>query len=349
MTIIRFYVFRQFVLTLATLALILMVITVADGLFQLARANISLGIAIQVFSANLLSASVEAILPISVYLGLFIVIGRMCQFSELHTIYGCGIASAEVRKVLILSVLPILLFCSLMSWFVLPKFQASLHEYTLRSQHEKINDTLNNSGIVNFRNFTAMHLDKSNSSAETKNPDEDILLITRKGRDYVIHKADHYQRTDSESDVTYQLDQGKLYYRQSETDLVGAVEFDRAHYTLADMESASDAKPLSKDVFQLWQSGVLRDKVALQKRFLLPVLLLITFIFAIYCAEILPRQSAFAHFPQALIMLGAVFFVNRYGDNFVNSGLIAINPGMWFYLPIIIGLALLLLRHRAWR
>ena len=140
---------------------------------------------------------------------------------------------------------------------------------------------------------------------------------------------------------------GEIYFRSDKSDITAKFQYEDSRFDLFGSGGQKRAlRAKDKNIIQLWHSANLADRIELQKRILAPLMFLICFVFAVYCAEIMPRQSSYARVPQAMIMLVAVFLSIRFGADLIKNGVIPLQPGLWIFVPAAVALAFVLYRLR---
>ena len=397
MTTVRTYLFHQFLRTAGSVSLILLIIGAADALFRTAQAAVDPSTSLQLALLYMVNAVIGSILPIGVYFGLFLAIGRMCQTQELYSLYGCGVPRTEIRRVLFILITPILLFSTVVSFFVYPALKLQASQMRTGNTQSHIIATLEHGGILSAGRLTAMRAPPFGAPSVDGGigspppgvdiaalppredigspppgvdiaalpPREDIgspplgvdidstetamVMVYRLDGSYLIQLANSLSPDASAGarPSAFSTAKGEIYFRSDKSDITAKFQYGDSRFDL--FEGGGQKRALrakDKNIIQLWHSANLADRIELQKRILAPLMFLICFVFAVYCAEIMPRQSSYARLPQALIMLAAVFLSIRFGADLIKSGVIPLQPGLWIFVPVAVALAFVLYRLR---
>ncbi|MCA8836309.1 MAG: LptF/LptG family permease [Proteobacteria bacterium] len=379
MTTVRTYLFHQFLRTAGSVSLILLIIGAADALFRTAQAAVDPSTSLQLALLYMVNAVIGSILPIGVYFGLFLAIGRMCQTQELYSLYGCGVPRTEIRRVLFILITPILLFSTVVSFFVYPALKLQASQMRTGNTQSHIIATLEHGGILSAGRLTAMRAPPFGAPSVDGGigspppgvdigalpPREDIgspplgvdidstetamVMVYRLDGSYLIQLANSLSPDASAGarPSAFSTAKGEIYFRSDKSDITAKFQYEDSRFDLFGSGGQKRAlRAKDKNIIQLWHSANLADRIELQKRILAPLMFLICFVFAVYCAEIMPRQSSYARVPQAMIMLAAVFLSIRFGADLIKSGVIPLQPGLWIFVPVAVALAFVLYRLR---
>ena len=342
MTVVRAYLFSQFLRACAAISLVLLAIGLIDVLMRLVRSSIDASALAYLAILYIINAFVGSVLPIGVYFGIFFAIGRLCQRQELQSLYGCGVPRTETRAVLAMIVAPVLLFSASVSFFIYPALKVQSSQASQESHSERIAGLIASGGVYSDGALSAM----SAPARPGQDGRADRLLIYRYDQAYLIQIAEAEGAEEpARHGATVDSGQGWAYYRNDESGVTGSFRFEASDFLLN--EPSPRQRPLhpkERNIVQLWRADSLADSIELQKRLLAPLLVLLCFVFAAYAAEILPRQSCYARMPQAVALLVSCFVSIRFGGDFIAGGILPLYPGLWLLLPANALLALALYR-----
>ncbi|MCH9664163.1 MAG: LptF/LptG family permease [Gammaproteobacteria bacterium] len=379
MTTVRTYLFHQFLRAAGSVSLILLIIGAADALFRTAQAAVDPSTSLQLALLYMVNAVIGSILPIGVYFGLFLAIGRMCQTQELYSLYGCGVPRTEIRRVLFILITPILLFSTVVSFFVYPALKLQASQMRTGNTQSHIIATLEHGGILSAGRLTAMRAPPFGAPSvdggigspppgvdigalppregigspplgvDIDSTETAMVMVYRLDGSYLIQLANSLSPDASAGarPSAFSTAKGEIYFRSDKSDITAKFQYEDSRFDLFGSGGQKRAlRAKDKNIIQLWHSANLADRIELQKRILAPLMFLICFVFAVYCAEIMPRQSSYARVPQAMIMLVAVFLSIRFGADLIKNGVIPLQPGLWIFVPAAVALAFVLYRLR---
>jgi lipopolysaccharide export system permease protein len=283
--------------------------------------------------------SLEILLPLSLYLGVMIGLGRLYSDSEIYAMRASGISEMRLLRPIIRFALLLAVLSALFSVFVRP--WAYAQSFWIKAQAEASTEvdriqparfyTFGDSGRTVFIKEIA-----DNGSVldevfiRTKNNDDLQVITSEAGRmDFearsgyhrlILQDANVYKRVAEGPDVFAKLGNFSLWIPAAEADPVGY-------------------KTKSTSTFELRNSGSTEDLAEFQWRMSTPLSTLLLILLAIPLSRSRPRQGRYARMLAAIVIYSVYFNLMDVSRTWVESGTSA---GIW-WVPALLSLLVFVL------
>lgn len=299
------------------------------------------------------------LLPLGVYLGVLLGLGRLYADSEMTVLSACGLGKKNLLKILIIFAAIVTIFTAILSMYIEPRIVlesreilaaakgASILETVSPGRFETINDgqrVFYVQGVNKDRSaaqniFIAEKL-KPEASSKTKMPELTPEVLPRW---VVLSALQATQAIIPELKAGYMLLNNGYLYKGTP----GLANYQEAHYqtygirlsevSYAGLNQFSDSQSTIKLFGHYSQPDVAAE---LQWRISAPLSVIILALLAFPLAKLSPRQGRYAKLlPAALlyIIYANLMFIGR---GWVASGSIPIWLGLWWIHAIFLGLAI---------
>ena len=278
--------------------------------------------------------SLEILLPLSLYLGVMIGLGRLYSDSEIYAMRANGISEMRLLRPIIRFALLLAVLSALFSVFVRP--WAYAQSFWIKAQAEASTEvdriqaarfyTFGDSGRTVFIKGLSENGTELDQVFIRMRKNDDLQVITsgaghmklevRPGYHRLILKdANVYKRVVDGPDVFAELSTFSLWIPAAEADPVGY-------------------KTKSTSTFELRDSGNSEDLAEFQWRMSTPLSTLLLILLAIPLSRSRPRQGRYARMLAAIVIYSVYFNLLDVSRTWVESGTSA---GIW-WVPALLGL-----------
>lgn len=345
-SIIDRYLLREVIQTWLAVTLVLWLILVSGRLSRyLAEAAAGKLPADVVFSLlGLKSVSfLVFIMPLALFLGVMLGLGRLYKDSEMAALAACGIGTARIYRPLLgmaVCAAAALLWTAL---YLLPDVAARGYEVHNRAQQSADISTVGAGRFKEIRNGALVFY--AERISEDKQSMENVFAHGQvKGEDRVLTAASAYQTWDQDSGdrflvlvdgYRYEGIPGRADYR--------VLKF-RQHGVL--LEPGTGAGRFKEDAIpteELLGSSDLRHQAELQWRLSVPITAIVLVVLAVPLCRTTPRQGRYGR--MAVAVLAFIIYYNLMGTArvWVEQGVLPVTIGIWWVhaLPLLFALLLL--------
>jgi lipopolysaccharide export system permease protein len=348
--IINSYLAREIFKTSAVTVLVLYIIFISNTLGR-ELADVADGdTPLQALWVVMLWQSVRILsllLPVSVFFSIIFTFGRMYKDHEIVVMNACGIGYRDFYKPVAIVVLPMFLLSGYFSLVL----QAQMKKNAVTtigqglSQHEfrlikagQFNQTRDSDGVFYMESISEDKLELKDIILSQTSPESTVMEIAKSGRQQI---------DDETGDLFLVLGSG-----QRVEGIAGQKDFKyldyEQHGVLIQKKDKSPGKVRrgQNTVAELWASRLVSERVELQWRIAVPILLVTLAFVAVPLSHISPRQGRFGKIGYAL----AVFFV--YVSLLVvtraqlKAGIVPMVINFWWVHLLFIAFAVMLLRRR---
>ena len=304
--IITSYLTREILKTSAATMLVLYIILMSNALGRVLADVADGDVPRQALAAVMLGQSVHMfalLLPGSFFLGIIFTFGRMYKDHEIVVMNSCGIGYRDFYKPVFMILLPLLLFTSYASLSLNARIQANARAIIDReaNQHEfhqikpgQFNQGENADTVFFMESLSTDKLELREVIIGMTGHDAMILETAKTGR----------QQVDEQSgDLFLVVGPG-----QRVEGIAGLKDFKIIDYEQHGILLEKQVRPVKsrvrsneKTITELWFSERINDRVELQWRIALPVLLVVLALLAVPLSHIAPRQGRFGKVGYALL------------------------------------------------
>ena len=347
MKVIERYVLREVALAWAAVSIVLFVILISNQLafvFKLvAEAGLSSKVVLDLLWFRLLQQFL-LLLPISLFFGVMLALGRLYHESEMAAMQACGIGNRDVLKpVLFLAVLAAIVLAWL-SLVVAP--HSAQAEIGLKTQAVR-EARFSNLQPGKFRSFAGSNIVFYAETLDEHGVLHNVYAQRVVGdRVEIITAARAEQHGVGESDQTFVLFDGVRY-----EGVPGSAEFRIWRFAehgipvrLPDVANAQ-LKDYQKPTWNLIKAGQLTDRAELQARISTSIVIILLAIIAVPLARLRPRQGRYARTVYFILAYLVYLLILQSAQSWMIRGVTPSLLGMWWVHVVAAITAWLLWRH----
>lgn len=348
------YVLRENLLTCSAVTAVLILVLATNSLAymlgKVVEGELVADALVPLFLTNFANYLVTMI-PLGLYLGLLLSLGRLHADSEMAALGACGIGYGRLyRPVMTAGVIAALLAGAMAVW-VSPwakRVEAEI-EARMESRSElagvvpgRFNRT-SDGGVVLF--------------VETIGEDGALrqVFVEATGDDgssHLVRAERAVERKDPETGASFLVfEDGHRYTGTPGADDFRAIEFERHGIRLTEPAAASvSAGRGGKSMAELWRSDQPEDRAELEWRLAMPIASLLLALASIPLSHTTPRQGRYGKLAVALLIYLVYSNVLVVARNNVAEGNVPVEIGMWWAHVLTLAVILLGLAHRiGWR
>lgn len=283
------------------------------------------------------------LLPLTLYLGVLLALGRLYKDSEMAALGACGVGPAQLYRPLLMLALPVAALVAALALFVAPQAASLGNEARARAE-----------GSADLSAITAGRFHESTNGklvfyAERVSSDREHLegLFVRteqNGQATLLTAPRAYPVRDAASgDRFLVMEHGYRYQGFPGDEVFRILKFARHGVRLEVVETLDYGfKHASIPSAQLWGSDRPRDIAEMQWRLSLPVAALSLVLLAVPLSRTTPRQGRFGKLFIAILVFIVYYNLMGTAQAWVEKGTLAPLPGVWWVHVIPLGLTLLL-------
>lgn len=283
------------------------------------------------------------LLPLTLYLGVLLALGRLYKDSEMAALGACGIGPAQLYRPLMGLALLVGALIAGISLYVAPRTAAMGNEVRARAM------SANDLSVITAGRFHESADGKMIFYAERVSPNHEHLeqLFVRDNRDAVstllTAKRAHPARDATTGDRFLVMEEGYRYQGFPGDEVFRILQFSRHGVRL---ESAEILNPsVKRDTLpseQLWGSQDRGDIAELQWRMSLPIAAICLVLLAVPLSRTTPRKGRFGKLFVAVLIFIVYYNLLGTAQAWVEKGTLGPLPGLWWVhlVPILITVAL---------
>lgn len=328
----------------ATLVLWLIVVSnrLARYLSEAAAGDLPAGVIFTLLGLKSIDYLV-VLLPLTLYLGVLLGLGRLYKDSEMAALGACGVGPAQLYRPLIGLALLVGVMIAGLTLFVVPNTAALGYEMRARAQGA------NDLSVITAGRFHESADGKMVFYAERVSPDHEHLeqLFVRNDKDGVqsllTAKRAHPARDISTGDRFLVMEEGYRYQGFPGDEVFRILQFSRYGMRLESVEILNpnikhDAIPSA----ELWGSQDRHDIAELQWRLSLPIAAVCLVLMAVPLSRTTPRQGRFGKLFVAVLIFIVYYNLLGTAQVWLEKGTLGSLPGLWWVhaLPVLITLGL---------
>ena len=349
--IITNYLAREIFKTSAATVLILFVILISNALGRL-LADVADGdipqAALWPVMLSQMIGILSLLLPVGVFLGIVFAFGRMYKDHEIVVMNACGIGYRDFYKPVAWVVLPILAFSVYASIWLNAQVQNYAQDIVKQEQdvHEfqqiragQFNQARGGDQVFFMESISEDRLELHDIIISENSRDKMILETARSGR----------QKVDPQSgDLFLVVGPGERYEGEPGKPDYRIMEFDQ-HGILLENKKQVSAKATPSELkspADLWLSDQIEDRVELQWRIAIPVVVVILALLAVPLSYIAPRQGRFGKVGYAILVYIAYLNLMAVTRGQLENEVLPMVVNFWWVHLVFVGLTGLLLWRR---
>ncbi len=260
----------------------------------------------QALGAVMLSQSINmlaVLLPISYFLGIIFTFGRLYSDHEIVVMNACGVGYRDFYKPVLIVLLPLLLITSLASLSLNAKMQRNALAIIdqQEDQHEfhqvkagQFNQSEGGDTVFFMESISDDKLKLQEVIIGQVDPNAMILETAESGRQKLDEKS---------GDLFLVVGPGRRVEGIAGQKDFNIIDFDQHGILLKNQAKPDEprVRSIEKTILELWFSDQLKDRVELQWRIAIPVVLVVLALLAVPLSYISPRKGRFGKIGYALL------------------------------------------------
>ncbi len=299
----------------------------------------------------LLSQSVNIfalLLPIGFFFGIVFAFGRLYKDHEMVVMNACGMGYSHFYKPVLLILVPVFLLNAYSSIWL--NAQAHRFAQSIVEQEKNVQDFEQVKPGQFNQSKNGKHVFFMQSLSEDKRQLNNIIL-SQANRDrmiFEIAKSGRYKIDDVSGDLFMVVGPGERYEGQTGQKNYKIIEFEQ-HGILIEKKSKDTQKQIGLyeiPPLVLWRSSRLADRVELQWRIAIPMILVVLALLAVPLSYIAPRKGRYGKIGIALVIYIAYFNLMVFTRAQLEAGSLPIGLNFWWVHLLFIFLMIALLVKR---
>ncbi len=349
--IITRYLAGEIIKSSAATVLVLFIILMSNSLGRVLSDIADGDIPQQALLAVLLSQAVKVfslLLPVGFFLGIIFAFGRLYKDHEIVVMNACGMGYRHFYRPVIIVLIPLLAFSVYANLWLNAQMQRNAHEFVERVKDVNEFDQLKagqfNQGsdgedVFYMESISDDRLVLNNIIISQSSEGHSVFETAKRGR----HRVD-----DTSGDLFLVIGPGERYEGTPGESDYKIIEFEQ-HGILIEKKNherkrREDLKEKTPE--QLWSSGQLKDRVELQWRIAISVIMVVLAILAVPLSYIAPRQGRFGKVGYAFLVFLIYINLMAFSRAQIEAGVIPLAINFWWIHVIFAVLAILLLASR---
>ncbi len=345
------YLLREILTTWAAVTLVLLVImlgnVLAGSLGRASEGNLSADL-VFVFVAVKSVGLLVTLIPLGLYLGILLALGRLYRDSEMTALYACGVGLKHIFKPAVIAGLIGVFLISLLTVWVNP--WAAQYEQRLKAglQERSALDFLSAGKFVESGDGSGVFFIQSGNEDKTH---FESVFVHREGKNGIrqieIAESAHFQRDEETGEEFMIFSEG-----QSNNGVPGSADFletqFKTHGVLIPRIDPVEPrlKAAGMDLQQLWVSDSPTEKAELQWRVSIPLASLILALLAVPLSHTSPRQGRFAKIAIAILIYIPYSNLLVLARKWIADGTVSPIFGLWWVHMIVAVLLVYLIVNR---
>ena len=299
----------------------------------------------------LLSQSVNIfalLLPVGFFFGIVFAFGRLYKDHEMVVMSACGMGYRHFYKPVLLILVPVFLLCAYSSIWLNAQMQRTTRSIVDREENAQQFQQVKPGQFNQSKN--GEHVFFMQSLSEDKLQLNDII-ISQSNRDGMIFetaKSGRHKTDEISGDLFLVVGPGERYEGRVGQKGHTTIEFEK-HGILIEKKNKGARQYLrekAKPPLMLWKSSRLADRVELQWRIAIPVILVVLALLAVPLSYIAPRQGRYGKVGIALLVYIAYFNLMVYTRAQLNADSLPLALNFWWVHLLFIFLTFNLLIKR---
>ena len=283
--------------------------------------------------------SLETLLPLSLYLGVMIGLGRLYSDSEIYAMRAGGISEMRLLKPIVRFALLLAVLIALFSVFVRPWAYAQAYRLKAQAEASTEVDRIHPARFYTFGGSGRTVFIKGISSEGTEL--DEVFIRTRKNGDLqvITSGAGHMEFNARSGYHRLTLNEASVYKHVADGPDVFAELGNFSLWIPAAEVEPVGYKTKATGTFDLLDSGSTEDLAEFQWRMSTPLSALLLALLAIPLSRSKPRQGRYARMLAAIVIYAVYFNLLDVSRTWVESGT---SPGIW-WVPALLGLLVFIL------
>ena len=281
--------------------------------------------------------ALEILLPVSLYFGVIMGLGRMHADSEMKALLACGVSPFRVLRIILFLSAIVALLVGMFSLYLRPL--AYEHSYRLRAEGEAgLGMGHLDAGHFYERRDGSLVLFADGLDSQRRRLLQ-VFVQSEKGENLRILSAkEAEEHIDPETGIHTPVLYDGYEYKFTRTGEINHM----AHFvrlSILPQEAKSEYKKKAVPTHKLWFSSSRKDLAELQWRFSTPWATILLGLLGVPLSRSSPRQGKYAKVFTATLIFAAFYFSAVMTKSLIEEGAFPLIPGMW---SIVISLGVLL-------
>jgi lipopolysaccharide export system permease protein len=286
-------------------------------------------------------------LPAALFMAVLMVLGRMYRDQEMSAVSSAGGGSGTVYRAIFLLVFPLSVFAAGLSFYVSPWAEATMEQLM---HQDKESADLRGIAAGKFSEYSKGDLVFYVEKIDSDKKMHEVFVQHRQGNRLAIINAEVGQMKDFPDGRYIVLEKGERVQGQPGTVNFVLEKFDEYAVRLDTKESATNFGKHAVASDSLYQSGQIADIAELQRRFSVPVGIMLLSFIAVPLAQMSPRGGVYGNMLVGFLIYFSYGNLIRVSQSWVMNQTISPWLGVWGVntLLLIIG-GVLLARLYGWQ
>lgn len=341
------YIRRELWLSFVGILMVLLTVFATNYFARLlsraARGDLPADLVLQLLLLNL-PYFLGILLPLSFFLALLMVQGRLYADSELTAMKACGFSANQLLACCFRSALVVALACSAIYVWLSPLGLLQMDLLEQRASN-KSDLSLINPGSFQVLGSKVLFVERNDS--QDKDRLQQVLVFGENPRKEVqLMQADAgAYRYFPEFNADYlELSQGQIWQGEPGQAQYLHLSFSTYQFRIKERMAAGRApRTKSLSVASLWQAQGLAEQAEWQWRWSMPLSILILTLIAVPLGRIAPRAGKFSRFLPGIGLYFLYFMLLTLSRNLLEKGKLPVELGLWWVHALFALLALILL------
>ncbi|HQU16395.1 MAG: LPS export ABC transporter permease LptF [Chromatiales bacterium 21-64-14] len=345
--IIRRYLVREIALPFLVVTAILLVIFASHRIALLLADALSSGLSGRVVAILLglkLIASLDILLPISLYLGTLIAFGRLYSDREMTVLAACGLSERQILGAVLGLAVGFAILVAVLSMFVKPwaahmadsvRHQAESSAGVAGISPGRFHELIGGRGVVYVAGLGAQEREMRDIFVHMRSKGIDQVYVARKGYHYLDEQTGRHAIV---------LENGHRYDSDASGSVYRVVRYDKLTTWLQRASQDSFVhQRIAAPTLKLLRSTNRWDIAEFQWRLSMPLATVILVLLAVPLSRMNPRQGKYARVFTAILVYAVYYNLLGVAKSWVERGKLPVDPGLGVVHGLMLLVAIVLL------
>ncbi len=285
--------------------------------------------------------ALEVLLPVSLYYGVILGLGRMHTDSEMKALMACGISPYRILRIILVLSLFTAILVGALSLYLRPL--AYEHSYRLKAEGEAgLGMNHLEAGHFYERRDGSLVLFAEGLDSKRHRLLQVFVQSEKKENLRILTAKEAEEQIDPQTGIhTPVLFDGYEYKFTREGEISHMSHF--ARLSILPQEAVSEYKKKAVPTHKLWFSSSRKDLAELQWRFSTPWSTILLGLLGVPLSRSSPRQGKYAKLFTATLVFAAYYFLGVMTKSLVEEGAFPLYPGLWLIVISLGGVLAILL------
>lgn len=281
-------------------------------------------------------------LPAAAFMAILIVLGRMYRDHEMDALASAGVGLSMLFRAVLMLMLPVSLCAFVLSFYTSPWAEAKIEQLKFNDQQ-----TVELRGLVSGRFHEYRHGDMVFYIEEIdQNNRMSNIFVQNKRQDKLgVITAKYGALQDFEEGRFIVLEQGQRIQGQPGTVNFVIEKFEKYAFLIKKKAKRIGYDRDAMSTAQLWVSGRTKDLSELQRRFAIPMGVIVLSLLAVPLAQLAPRGGVYGNITVAFLIYFSYENIQKFNQSWILTGEISPIAGFsWVYLLMLLVLSVLVVK-----